>query len=224
MSDLKTLNLNLETNLHRQQNKKTQQTEQRATSRQPTDSIDQERERKENTKTQGMKEINKKICYACESDNHEIKDCDSGKNIFIIDRASRQIKKEELKYRLEEYGKAKCIKIRQDKYGRLGNIGMACFETKEEANIAIQDLNEATRYIAREYEPKKQRININSQNKTNTITAKEKEKRNLFNTVTTEHIAQKTQSTNRSEQNKEKRVNNITSTGMGKARRTGIRE
>ena len=35
---------------------------------------------------------------ACESDNHEIKDCDSGKNIFIIDRASRQIKKEELKY------------------------------------------------------------------------------------------------------------------------------
>ena len=60
MSDLKTLNLNLETNLHRQQNKETQQTEQRATSRQPTDSTDQERERKENTKTHGMKEINKK--------------------------------------------------------------------------------------------------------------------------------------------------------------------
>ena len=182
MSDLKTLNLNLETNLHRQQNKETQQTEQRATSRQPTDSTDQERERKENTKTQGMKEINKKICYACESDNHEIKDCDSGKNIFIIDRASRQIKKEELKYRLEEYGKIKCIKIRQDKYGRLGNVGMVCFETKEEANIAIQDLNETTRYIAKEYEPKKQRININSQDKTHTITAKEKEKRNRLNT------------------------------------------
>ena len=98
ISDLKTLNLNLETNLHRQQNKEIQQTEQRAISRQPTDSTDQETEKKENTKTQGMKEINKKICYACESDNHEIKDCDSGKNIFIIDRASRQIKKEELRY------------------------------------------------------------------------------------------------------------------------------
>ena len=36
MLDLKTLNLNLETNLHRQ-NKETQQTEQRARSRQPTD-------------------------------------------------------------------------------------------------------------------------------------------------------------------------------------------
>ena len=59
ISDLKTLNLNLETNLHRQQNKETQQTEQGAISRQPTDRTDQERERKENTKTQGRKEIKK---------------------------------------------------------------------------------------------------------------------------------------------------------------------
>ena len=167
-----------------------------------------------------MKEINKKIWYACVSDNDEIKDCHLGKNIFITDRASRQINKEELKYRLEEYGKIPCIKIRQDKYGRLGNIGMVCFETKEEANIAIQDLNETTRY-----EPKKQRINVNSQDKTHTITAKEKEqKRNRLNTVTTEHMTQTTQSTNRSEQNKEKRVNKITSTRMGKARATGSRE
>ena len=167
-----------------------------------------------------MKEINKKIWYACVSDNDEIKDCHLGKNIFITDRASRQINKEELKYRLEEYGKIPCIKIRQDKYGRLGNIGMVCFETKEEANIAIQDLNETTRY-----EPKKQRINVNSQDKTHTITAKEKEqKRNRLNTVTTEHITQTTQSTNRSEQNKEKRVNNITSTRVCKARTTGGRE
>ena len=169
-----------------------------------------------------MKEISKKICYACES---EIKNCNSGKNIFIIDRASRRINKEELKYRLAEYGKIKCIKIRQDKYGRLGNVGMVCFETKEEANIAIQDLNETTRYIAKEYEPKKQGINIKSQDKTHTITAKEKEQnRNQMNIVTTEHITQATQSINRSEQNKEKRVNNITSTRMGKARTTGSRE
>ena len=139
MSDLKTLNLNLETNLHRQQNKETHQTEQRAISRQPTDRTDQERERKENTKTQVMKEINWKICYACESDNHEIKYCDSGKTIFIIDRASREINKEELKYRLEEYGKISCIKIRQDKYGRLENVGMVDFETKEEANVVIHN-------------------------------------------------------------------------------------
>ena len=101
-----------------------------------------------------MKEISKKIGYVCESGNHEIKDCDSGKNIFIINRASRRINKEELKYRLEEYGKIKCIKIRQDKYGRLGNVGMVCFESREEANTTIQDLNESTRYIGKEYEPK----------------------------------------------------------------------
>ena len=71
---------------------------------------------------------------------------------------------------------------------------MVCFETKEEANIAIQDPNQTTRYIAKEYEPKKQRIDINNQDKTHTITAKEKEqKSNLLNTVTTEHIAQTTQ-------------------------------
>ena len=43
MSDL---NLSLETNIHRQQNKETQQTEQVVISRQPTDITDQERERK----------------------------------------------------------------------------------------------------------------------------------------------------------------------------------
>ena len=42
---------------------------------------------------------------------------------------------------------------------------MACFETKQEANATIQDLNETTRYIAKEYkrvksqESKKQRKN-----------------------------------------------------------------
>ena len=88
---------------------------------------------------------------------------------------------------------------------------MVCFEIKEEANIAIQDLNETTRYIAMEYDPKKQRIKINSQDKTRTITAKEKEqKSNLLNKVTTEHIGQTVQSRNRWEQNKERRINNVT--------------
>ena len=40
-------------------------------------------------------------------------------------------------------------------------------------------------------------MDINSQDKTHTITAKEKEKRNPINTVTIEHITQTIQSTNR---------------------------
>ena len=62
-----------------------------------------------------------------------------------------------MKYRFEEYGKIKYIKIGQDEYGGVRIVGMVCFETKEEANAAIQDLNEATRYIVKECEPKKQR-------------------------------------------------------------------
>ena len=41
---------------------------------------------------------------------------------------------------------------------------MVCFETKEEASTAIQDLNETTRYIAKEYEPniyKQEKIHTN---------------------------------------------------------------
>ena len=146
-------------------------------------------------------------------------------NISLLLTGCRQINKEKLKYRLEEYGKIKCIKKRRDKDGRLGNEGMVCFETKEEANIAIEDLIQATRYIAKEYEPKKQRTNINNQDKIYTVTAKQKEQNSdLLNTVTTEHIAQATQSTNRLEQNKEQRVNNIAITKMGKARTTDCRE
>ena len=67
---------------------------------------------------------------------------------------------------------------------------MVCFKT-EEANTAIQDLNETTKYIAKEYEPKKQQINIDNQEKIHTNTAKAKEQKSkLLNTVTTEHIAQ----------------------------------
>ena len=68
-------------------------------------------------------------------------------------------------------------------------------------------------------------INIDNQDKIHTNTAKGKEqKSNLLNTVPTEHIAQKAQSTNRSEQNKEQRVNNIITTRMGEARTIGCRE
>ena len=51
---------------------------------------------------------------------------------------------------------------------------MVCFETKKEANAAIQDLNETPRYISKENEHKKQKINIDNQNKINANTEKEK--------------------------------------------------
>ena len=76
---------------------------------------------------------------------------------------------------LKEYEKIKCIKIRQDEYWRLGNVGMVYLET-EEANAAIQSLIETTRYIAKKYELKKQ-TNIDSQEEIHTNRAKEIEKK-----------------------------------------------
>ena len=43
----------------------------------------------------------------------------------------------------------KCIEIRQDEYERLQNIGMVCFELKEETNVAIQDLRVEYRLFLR---------------------------------------------------------------------------
>ena len=90
---------------------------------------------------------------------------------------------------------------------------MACFETKEEANAAIQDLNEITTYTAKEYGPKKHRKYIDNQGKIRKKIAKEKkQKSNQLNTVTTEYVAQTTESTNGSKENKKQRVNNIITT------------
>ena len=76
---------------------------------------------------------------------------------------------------LKEYEKIKFIKIRQDEYWRLGNVGMVYLET-EEANAAIQSLIETTRYIAKKYELQKQ-TNIDSQEEIHTNRAKEIEKK-----------------------------------------------
>ena len=66
---------------------------------------------------------------------------------------------------------------------------MVCFETKEEANAAIQDLIEATRYIVKEYEPKKQRKISTTKIKLTPTGQSKQQKSNQLNTVTTGQIA-----------------------------------
>ena len=55
----------------------------------------------------------------------KIKDCKSKRNIYIIDLKRNQIVEHKLRKELEKYGKVKSMRLRQDKYGRKGNIGMA---------------------------------------------------------------------------------------------------
>ena len=85
-------------------------------------------------------------------------------------------KQRKLKIQIRRIRKNKFIKTSQDKYGRLENVKMVCFETKEEANAAIQDIDETTRHTAKEYEPKKQSKNIDNQDKIYTNRAKQKSK------------------------------------------------
>ena len=42
------------------------------------------------------------------------------------------------------------MRVRQDKYGRKGNTGMACVATKEQAKLAIKMLNKTKQYVANE--------------------------------------------------------------------------
>ena len=48
------------------------------------------------------------------------------------------------------------MRVRQDKYGRKGNIGIACLATKEQAKLAIKMLHKTSQYVANEYKHKKQ--------------------------------------------------------------------
>ena len=106
-----------------------------------------------------------KLCHACGSGKHEIKDCESKRNIYVIDLERNQIIEHKLRKELEKYGEVKSMRVRQDKYGRKGNIGMASLATKEQAKLAIKMLSKTKQYVANEYEHKKQNNNLNNNTK-----------------------------------------------------------
>ena len=61
-----------------------------------------------NTKQLDPVPQNKEIlCHACRSEKHEIKDCQSKKNIYIVDLERNQIIEHKLRKELEKYGEVK---------------------------------------------------------------------------------------------------------------------
>ena len=100
------------------------------------------------------------MCHACGSEKHEIKDCESKRNIYIVDLKRNQIIEHKLRKELEKYGEVKSMRVRQDEHGREGNVGMACFATENQAKLAIIMLNKIKQYIANEYKHKKQTHNL----------------------------------------------------------------
>ena len=85
------------------------------------------------------------MCHACVSEY-----CESKRNICIIDLKRNQIIEHKLRKELENYGELKSMRVRQNKHGRKGNIGMACLATEEQAKLAINMLNKTTQYEANE--------------------------------------------------------------------------
>ena len=111
-----------------------------------------------------------KLCHTCGSGKHEIKDCESKRNIYIVDLKRNQIIEHKLMKELEKYGEVKSMRVRQDKPGRKGNTGMACLATEEQAKLAIKMLKKTKQYVGNEYKHRKQTSNLNNN-------TKEKEKR-----------------------------------------------
>ena len=73
------------------------------------------------------------------------------KETFVfIDIKRNQIIEHKLRKELENYGELKSMRVRQNKHGRKGNIGMACLATEEQAKLAINMLNKTTQYEANE--------------------------------------------------------------------------
>ena len=96
-----------------------------------------------------------KLCHACRSVKHAIKDCKSKRNIYIIDRKRNQIIEHKLRKEIEKYREVKSMRVRQDKNGRKCNIGMACIATEEQAKLAIKMLSKTKQYVANEYKHRK---------------------------------------------------------------------
>ena len=150
VTSLKRVNLELETTIHSLENWQIRRKpEPNRITRENTSQTDINNNSLSNTKQLDPVPQNKeKLCHACGSEKHEIKDCESKRNIYIIDLKRNQIIEHKLRKELEKYGELKSVRVRQDKHGRKGNIAMTCLATEEQAKQAIKMLNKTKQYVA----------------------------------------------------------------------------
>ena len=144
VTSLKRVNLELETTIHSLENSQIRRKPEsnRITRENTSQTLHIIDNNLSNTKQLDPVPQNKeKLCHACGSEKHEIKDCKSKRNIYIIDLKRNQIIEHKLRKELEKYGEVKSMRVRQDKHGRKGNIGMACLATEEQAKLAIKMLS-----------------------------------------------------------------------------------
>ena len=106
VTSLKRVNLELETTIHSLKNLQIRRKpESNTIARKNTSQTDINDSNLSNTKQLDPVPQNKeKLCHACGSEKHEIKDCESKRNIYIIDLKRNQIIEHKLRKELEKYG------------------------------------------------------------------------------------------------------------------------
>ena len=96
----------------------------------------------------GTTENLERQCYACNSNDHEIRNCNKKQNIFITNKEGTSAK--QLRHIMEEYGNVTRNKIRSGNGYQVKAV-MVCYSEKEEAEIAIKEINKYTGWRAEEY-------------------------------------------------------------------------
>ena len=96
---------------------------------------------------------NGKKYHACDSSKHLIKTCTKQRNIFVTYKERREITERDMTNIMEEHGTIKRLKVR-NKIHANNDKALIFFETKEEAQRVIADINQypgwkASRYYSR---------------------------------------------------------------------------
>ena len=80
-------------------------------------------------------------CYACGPQEHQIKDANTDRNIFVRYSRDDTMDVQELQNIMAEYGKIKSIKAIHHQYGGAENRAMICYETEMESQRSIAEIN-----------------------------------------------------------------------------------
>ena len=94
------------------------------------------------TETYGKQEITQPSkCYACGSQEHQIKDCNTDRNICVRYSRDDTMDVHELQNIMAECGKIKSVKVIHYQNGGTENRAMVCYETEMEVRRAITEIN-----------------------------------------------------------------------------------
>ena len=126
-SNLKSINLKLETKIGHQDKERT-------------------------IETYGRQEITQPSkYYACGLQEHQIKDCNTDRNIFVKYSRDDTMNVHELKNIMAEYGKIKSLKVIHHQNGGTENRAMIYYETEMETQRAITEINRYKGWRAEKY-------------------------------------------------------------------------